>query len=155
MLPAAGPTFTIEPFRPTDLVPVLRLVQRSLGEEVPYHFFLQMSSLRPEYCLVARVPADGRLLGLIVGTKEEAHGGRVLVFAVEPETQGQGVGRALLRSLQQAMTLESVRQVELEVRADNQRAIEFYRRHGFQVTGLQERAYRDGTDAFVMMKPIG
>ena len=144
----------IQPFRSQDLVSVLQLVSRSLGEEIPYQFFLQMASLRPEYCLVAKDPSDDRVLGLIVGTKETGHSGRVLVFAVDPETQGQGVGRALLRSLQGSMAIEEVRQVHLEVRADNARAIDFYRRHGFQVTGVQERAYRDGQDAFVMMKPL-
>ena len=154
MFASAGPAFTIQPFKATDLVSVLGLVQKSLGEEIPYQFFLQMSTLRPEYCLVAKDPRDGRTLGLIVGTKETGHGGRVLVFAVDPDTQGRGVGRALLGSLQRSMSLEEVRQVELEVRADNRRAIDFYERHGFQVAGLQERAYKDGADAFVMVKAL-
>lgn len=154
MLGSAGPDFVIEPFRPADLVATLRLVQRSLGQELPYQFFLQMSTLRPEYCKVARDPVNGAVLGLIVGTKESGHGGRVLIFAVEPAAQGRGVGNALLNSLQSAMAVEDVRQVELEVRTDNDRAIEFYRRHGFQVAGLQERAYQDGADAYLMRKPL-
>jgi [ribosomal protein S18]-alanine N-acetyltransferase len=144
----------IQPFRAPDLVPVLGLVQKALGEEIPYQFFLQMSTLRPEYCLVAQDPMDNRVLGLIVGTKDAGFEGRVLVFAVHPEAQGRGVGRALLRSLQTAMAVENVRQVHLEVRSDNDRAIDFYRRHGFEVTGVQERAYKDGQDAFVMRKPL-
>lgn len=154
MLLGSGPNFIIEPFKATDLVGVLKLVQRSLGEEIPYHFFLQMSTLRPEYCLLAKDPRDNRTLGVIVGTKESGYGGRVLVFAVDPAVQGQGVGRALLRSLQSGMALEQIRQVELEVRADNHRAIDFYQRHGFHVAGVQEKAYKDGSDAFVMMKPL-
>jgi [ribosomal protein S18]-alanine N-acetyltransferase len=154
LLSGNGPSFVIEPFRATDLVSVLKLVQRSLGEEIPYQFFLQMASLRPEYCLTARDPSDNRVLGLIVGTKESGYEGRVLVFAVDPAAQGRGVGRALLRSIQSSMAVEQIRQVHLEVRADNSRAIDFYRRHGFEVTGLQERAYRDGQDAYTMAKPI-
>jgi ribosomal protein S18 acetylase RimI-like enzyme len=154
LLGSVGPDFVIEPFRPQDLVSVLRLVQRSLGEQIPYTFFLQMSSLRPEYCKVARSLLDGLCLGLIVGTKESGHGGRVLLFAVDPDRQGTGVGRALLRSLQNAMAIEDVRQVELEVRTDNQRAIEFYQRHGFSVAGVQPSAYQDGADAYVMRKPL-
>lgn len=150
----AGPPYAIESFLPQDVVAVLRLVRRSLGEEVPFNFLLQISALKPNYCKVARDIATGDLLGLIVGTKESGHGGRVLLFAVDPQSQGQGVGRGLLRSLQQSMALEDVRQVELEVRADNHRAINFYHRHGFEVTGLQERAYKDGADAYVMAKPL-
>lgn len=154
MLGGSGPSFVIQPFRSQDLVSILKLVQKSLGEEIPYQFFLQMSSLRPEYCLVARDPTDNRVLGLIVGTKESGYEGRVLVFAVDPQAQGRGVGRGLLRSLQSSMAVEEIRQVHLEVRADNSRAIEFYRRHGFEVTGVQERAYRDGQDAYTMAKPL-
>jgi [ribosomal protein S18]-alanine N-acetyltransferase len=154
LLGAVGPDFVIEPFRPTDLVSTLRLVQRSLGEELPYQFFLQMSTLRPEYCKVAREIQTGKVLGLIVGTKESGHGGRVLIFAVEPQAQGRGVGNALMNSLQASMAVEDVRQVELEVRTDNDRAIEFYRRHGFQVAGVQEGAYQDGADAYLMRKPL-
>ena len=154
MFGASGPPYVIQPFRPQDLVSVLKLVQRSLGEEIPYQFFLQMSSLRPEYCLIARDPADNRVLGLIVGTKESGYAGRVLVFAVDPQAQGMGVGRGLLRSLQSSMAVEQIRQVHLEVRADNARAIDFYRRQGFEVTGIQERAYRDGADAYTMAKPL-
>lgn len=154
MLGHGGPSFVIEPFRAPDLVSVLRLVQRSLGEEIPYTFFLQMSSLKPEYCKVARDPASGGVVGLIVGTKEAGCEGRVLLFAVDPKYQGLGVGRGLLSTLQQDMALEDVRQVSLEVRVDNARAIDFYTRHGFQVTGISEGAYKDGGDAYRMMKPI-
>ena len=150
----AGPGFVLEPFRPEDLVAVLTLVQRSLGEEIPYAFFLQMSTLRPEYSLVARDPATRTVVGFIVGTKDAGHEGRVLAFAVDPEAQGRGVGHALLARLQRSMLLQDVRQVHLEVRADNHRAIEFYRRHGFNVTGLEEAAYKDGADAYRMMKPL-
>jgi len=150
----AGPTCVVEPFGPDDLVAVLKLVQRSLGEEIPYAFFLQMSALKPEYSLVARDPASRAILGFIVGTKQAGFEGRVLVFAVAPEAQGRGVGHALLGRLQTSMAIQDVRQVHLEVRADNHRAIEFYRQHGFHVLGLQERAYKDGGDACLMMKPI-
>lgn len=149
-----GPSFVIEPFRAPDLVGALRLVQRSLGEEIPYAFFLQMSALKPQYCKVARDPASGDLVGLIVGTKEAGCEGRVLVFAVDPLYQGVGVGRSLLSSLQQDMALEDVRQVSLEVRVDNARAIDFYTRHGFHVTGVESGAYKDGGDAYRMMKPL-
>jgi ribosomal protein S18 acetylase RimI-like enzyme len=150
----AGPEFVIEPFRSTDVVGALKLAQASLGEEIPYSFFLQLSTLRPEFCKVARQPSTRQLLGIIVGTREPALGGRVLLFAVDPVAQGQGVGRALLRSLSTEMALENVRQVALEVRADNRRAIDFYQRHGFAVTGLQAAAYKDGADAYVMTKPL-
>ena len=149
-----GPEFVIEPFRPHDLVGALKLAQSSLGEEIPYSFFLQMSTLRPEYCKVARDVATRSLVGIIVGTREPGLGGRVLLFAVDPVSQGQGVGRALLRSLSTEMALENVRQVALEVRADNRRAIDFYVRHGFAVTGLQPGAYKDGSDAYVMTKAL-
>lgn len=154
MLGYGGPSYVIEPFRPQDLVGALRLVKRSMGEEIPFSFLLQMSSLKPQYVKVARDPASGTIVGLIVGTREAGCEGRVLVFAVDPAFQGLGVGNGLLASLQRDMALEDVRQVSLEVRADNARAIDFYTRHGFQVTGLESGAYKDGSDAYRMRKPL-
>jgi ribosomal protein S18 acetylase RimI-like enzyme len=149
-----GTMFVIERFEASDVLAVLRLAQRSLGEELPYTFFLQMSSLRPDYCKVARDPETGGVVGFIVGNKEPGLEGRVLAFAVDPRYQSLGVGRELLGALQREMMFHDVRQVRLEVRADNTRAIDFYQRHGFNVTKLEPRAYKDGVDAFHMMKPL-
>ncbi|GAB3579104.1 ribosomal protein S18-alanine N-acetyltransferase [Amycolatopsis endophytica] len=74
-------------------------------------------------------------------------------IGVDPGYQGQGIGRALLEALL-ARADEVRAPVFLEVRTDNERAQELYRRHGFTQIGLRKRYYHpSGADAYTMMRP--
>ena len=77
----------------------------------------------------------------------------VHTIGVDPDHQRRGVGRALLLRLlsradeQRATTF-------LEVRTDNEPAIEMYRAHGFEIVGLRRRYYQpSGADAHTMRRP--
>lgn len=69
-----------------------------------------------------------------------------LGIAVHPEAQGQGVGRALMQALcDWADRWGQVLRTELQVYADNARAIALYQRFGFCVEGRHVGyALRDG-----------
>lgn len=80
-----------------------------------------------------------------VGAQAEIH-----TLAVDPAHQRRGVGRALLRAV-----LDHARgaTVFLEVRTDNESAIQLYRSEGFEVIGTRRRYYRpSGADAFTMRR---
>jgi ribosomal-protein-alanine N-acetyltransferase len=80
-----------------------------------------------------------------VGAEAEIH-----TLAVDPAHHRQGVGRALLRAV-----LDRARgaTVFLEVRTDNESAINLYRSEGFEVIGTRRRYYRpSGADAFTMRR---
>lgn len=146
--------YVIDRFQQRDLLDVMRLSYETLEEEYPYTFFTQMADHQARYFRVAREVATGRVLGFLVANRQAGLEGRILLFAVDPRHQGQGIGKALLRNAQRTLTLDNVRQLQLEVRTDNGRAIAFYQHHGFNVSRLQERAYRDGSDALLMTKPL-
>lgn len=101
---------------------------------------------------VLRDPA-GQLLGyfLVMPMVEEAH---LLNVAVAPEWQGQGLGRFLLNqsvACSRGLGLESML---LEVRPSNERALDLYRRYGFEQIGRRKGYYPAGgmerEDAIVM-----
>jgi ribosomal-protein-alanine N-acetyltransferase len=80
-----------------------------------------------------------------VGVDAEIH-----TLAVDPLYHRRGVGRALLRAV-----LDRARgaTVFLEVRTDNESAINLYRSEGFKVIGTRRRYYRpSGADAFTMCR---
>lgn len=82
-----------------------------------------------------------------VGVDAEIH-----TLAVDPLYHRRGVGRALLRAV-----LDRARgaTVFLEVRTDNESAINLYRSEGFEVIGTRRRYYRpSGADAFTMRKLV-
>lgn len=86
----------------------------------------------------------GRLLVLVdrdkdtvIGTSWLTHDGRRLYlhhFAIDPDYQGQRLSRLLLRSSLK-IAREAGLQVKLEVHRDNFKAIDLYRKAGFQRLG--------------------
>lgn len=76
----------------------------------------------------------------------------VHTLGVDEAYQGQGIGTALLRALL-ARADELRAPVFLEVRTDNDRAVELYARHGFTRIGVRKRYYQpSGADAFTMKR---
>jgi ribosomal-protein-alanine N-acetyltransferase len=74
----------------------------------------------------------------------------VQTIAVVPEQEGKGIGSALLTELIRESRRRRAEDVLLEVRADNPRAQQLYRRFGFDQIHVRPRYYRDGVDALIM-----
>jgi [ribosomal protein S18]-alanine N-acetyltransferase len=79
----------------------------------------------------------------------------VQTIAVVPEQEGKGIGSALLAELIRESLLRRAEDVLLEVRADNPRAQQLYRRYGFEQIHVRRRYYRDGVDALIMRLRLG
>lgn len=77
----------------------------------------------------------------------------VQTIAVAQAAQGKGIGRLLLKALLDEAARRKQSRVLLEVRADNDRAIDLYERFGFRRSGLRRGYYSpSGADALVMMR---
>lgn len=99
---------------------------------------------------------DGGLIGYaglsIHGRRGNAEAS-VHTIGVDPEWQGKGVGKALLRALL-AKADEFAAPVFLEVRTDNEAAIGLYEAHSFTRIGVRRRYYwPSGADAYTMARP--
>ena len=85
-------------------------------------------------------------------------GGRqaeVLTLAVDEKHWGQGIGSALLTDLLDEAARKECREICLEVRADNPRAQDLYRRFGFEDVGVRRGYYQpSGMDALVMRREV-
>jgi [ribosomal protein S18]-alanine N-acetyltransferase len=85
-------------------------------------------------------------------------GGRqaeVVTLAVDERSWGQGIGSALLVNLLEVAVRRDCTEVFLEVRADNPRAQDLYRRFGFEDIGIRRGYYQpSGTDAIVMRRDL-
>lgn len=108
-------------------------------------------------CLRVNHPAwvlhrGGRIVGygVLSVAAEEAH---VLNVCVDPDEQGRGHGRQLLRALVHLARGRGARRLFLEVRPSNKAAIALYDNEGFNEIGRRPRYYpaHDGReDALVM-----
>lgn len=76
-----------------------------------------------------------------------------LGMGVLPAYRGQGIGRRLLAACIAKARAQGITRIELEVRADNERAIALYKAMGFEHEAVKRRAMRfDGVyfDALLM-----
>lgn len=81
--------------------------------------------------------------------------GDVQTIALDPALHGRGHGRTLMLALAAEAEELGVRDVFLEVRADNEPARGLYRSLGFAEIGVRPRYYQpDGVDAIVMQARI-
>lgn len=96
--------------------------------------------------LVLVVEVRGRLIGLIdfntAKRRRLAHSGE-FGMSVQPGWRGRGVGNALLEALVAwARSVPEIEKITLKVRADNERAIALYRKHGFVQSGCARDAIK-------------
>jgi len=82
---------------------------------------------------------DGRMAGW--GARENSDH-MISDLWVAPACQGQGVGSALLEALEQAIREAGHGFATLETHANNTRAIDLYKRHGYGVIALSVRYSR-------------
>jgi ribosomal-protein-alanine N-acetyltransferase len=105
-------------------------------------------------CIAARV--GDRLVGYAVLAALGGPGDRefeVHTIGVDPQYQGRGIGRAMLRRLLAPADAEGA-PVVLDVRTDNVPARSLYEAHGFEVAGVRPRYYRPSmADAYLMIRP--
>lgn len=118
----------------------------------------------PEVAFVRELAAGhnryvaARVADTLVGYAGIARLGRVPPFeyeihtiGVDPAYQRHGIGRAMMTRLLDEVGPDGV--VYLEVRTDNEPALELYRSLGFETIGIRKRYYRaSGADAYSMRR---
>ena len=66
--------------------------------------------------------------------------------------QRNGIATKLLNNIENS--LKDVINITLEVNETNEKAINFYKKNGFEIVSKREKYYKDGHDAYLMMKVI-
>ena len=86
---------------------------------------------------------------------EERPVGHLVSIAVLPEYRRKGVGSALLAKTIEVMDrVYNVDAIYLEVRVSNAPAIRLYEKFGFKKVRVWRGYYRDGEDAYIMVKRL-
>ncbi|SMC53479.1 Ribosomal protein S18 acetylase RimI [Fulvimarina manganoxydans] len=111
---------------------------------------------RPESEFV--VADDGRRLGgMAFAASSDAQRKLVVLHQlyVHPSVQGQGIGTELLREIFEAFP--DALTIRLEVEEANEKALNFYKSHGFVATGRTDNCgdRTSGIPALVMERPLG
>lgn len=162
-------SWRIRPARDEDLDAVMQLERASFPTDAwssaqmagefasPYGYYVVVEATDgPDAGAVAGAGDGATVAPAVVGYAgfSSLPGGRdgdVQTIAVAAGHRGQGIGRALFQDLLDEAARRGVRDVFLEVRADNPVAQAMYRAFGFEQIGTRPRYYQpDDVDALVM-----
>ncbi len=92
-----------------------------------------------------------KVLGFIIGqvrTDSQAH---IITLDVIPEARRRKIGSALMETLHTEFRRWGAKRVILEVETGNAGAQAFYKRFGYEFTGILPGSYREGSDAYSMV----
>ncbi len=96
----------------------------------------------------------GAIAGFLVARRIAAEL-EILNLAVRPDARRRGIGHALIQFAFEWGKQFDAKSTFLEVRASNQAALQFYKRHGFEETGRRPLYYSNPVeDALVLTAPI-
>jgi len=142
--------------RPAHALEIAQLSRDAIEYDLPWRWTQGrvMRSIRDAATNVVVARRDGELLGFAVMKygEDEAH---VLLLAVRAAQRRSGLGSALLAWLEATASVAGIRTIRLEARAANAAARAFYRRHGFEESGVSPRYYEDAEDGVRMVKHLG
>ncbi|MEE2776680.1 MAG: GNAT family acetyltransferase [Acidobacteriota bacterium] len=124
----------IRTYRSSDFDEIEALWTRVFPSTAPYHaareVVRRMVDEAPDLFFVAAL--DGRLVGSVLAGWD-GHRGWIYSMAVDPQRQRRGFGSKLLRHAVLALEQRGCPNVSLQIRADNDSVVQFYRRHGFDI----------------------
>lgn len=136
-----------------DLDALVRLEEVFPGDRVPRASFARFIDGATSDVWVAEL--DGAVVGdAVVTYRRGFHGARLYSLVTDPDHRGRGVAKALLDAAEAAATERGCVSIRLEVRVDNVDAIRLYERRGYDVVGVTDDFYEDGSDALRMRKRL-
>lgn len=113
--------------------------------------FWEEASHTDAYYLIARDVDRDNLIVAYAGCWVLANEGHITNVAVDPDYQGQGLGRRLMNELTSRVKALGVDSMTLEVRPSNTVAIKLYTSLGFRSVGQRPKYYTNPVEAAEIM----
>lgn len=113
--------------------------------------FWEEASHTDAYYLIARDVDRYNLIVAYAGCWVLANEGHITNVAVDPDYQGQGLGRRLMNELTSRVKALGVDSMTLEVRPSNTVAINLYTSLGFRSVGQRPKYYTNPVEAAEIM----
>ena len=113
--------------------------------------FWEEASHTDAYYLIAKDTDKDNLIVAYAGCWVLANEGHITNVAVDPDYQGQGLGRRLMNELTSRVKALGVDSMTLEVRPSNTVAINLYTSLGFRSVGQRPKYYTNPVEAAEIM----
>jgi ribosomal-protein-alanine N-acetyltransferase len=151
--PVGRETVKLRPFARSDFEALYEIDQRCYPPETAYS--------RREFRWYMRLPGaesiiaefQSAIAGFILTACFE-QSGHIITIDVLTEYRRARVGTALLDAAEASIAQRGATEIELETAIDNDAAIQFWKRSGYQTRGILKNYYPGGLSAYAMMKRL-
>jgi ribosomal-protein-alanine N-acetyltransferase len=142
--------YLIRPLEERDIGAIIRGEMQVFGTSLGFDLIYSDLMLNP-YASYLVLEIDKKVAGYI-GLWINPDTAEIINFYVLPKYQGMGFGGMLLEFAVDLCTRSNVFSMSLEVRLDNIKALNLYKKYGFIHSHIRENYYNDGSDASVMIR---
>ncbi len=144
-------SIVIEKAKNKDVEEVYAIEKESFKD--PWNKFIFYHELKNPVSLFYVAKKDEKVVGYIIAwiVGDEMH---ILNVAVKREERRKRIGSFLMRKIISEASEKNVKRIYLEVRVSNHPAINFYKKEGFKIIYTRKHYYRNGEDAYVMVKDV-
>jgi ribosomal-protein-alanine N-acetyltransferase len=118
----------------------------------PGAFTLVAEQARPRTKSFGEQP--GIILGFLVSQTEAKKTGHIVTIDVVGNARRAGIGSKLMSAAEERLRASRIESVYLETMVSNLTAIEFYKRHGYEIVRTEQGYYPNGADAYVFAKEL-
>ncbi|MCC6030838.1 MAG: GNAT family N-acetyltransferase [Desulfurococcales archaeon] len=138
-----------------DLTNLYRLEIKCFREDAypPQLLLFYMRFPKNFFILAEKIP-EKIIIGYIIGIIEGGETGHIISICVDPGFRRRGIGSKLMIMAEKYFVEERVCISKLEVRVDNEEAMKMYKKLGYDIVDILKRYYKDGGDAYLMIKKL-
>ena len=144
--------YQIRPMTVDDIDSVVKGEEEIFEESLGFEYLYSELKLNPYACYLV-LDIDNKVEGYIGVWIEEEHS-EIINFYVSKEYQGEGFGQMLLRFVIDLVKSTHVKNLSLEVRESNSRAIHIYEKYGFKYSHTRKDYYKNHENANVMILEV-
>lgn len=147
----------LEPARRADAEAIARMSRRLIetGLRWRWHPGAIRRSLRDEDTEIVVARMGQRLAGFALMKFDfREHRAHLLLLAVSPAWRRRGIARSLCDWLEKIARRGGIEELRLEVRAENDAALAFYRALGFRERGVLRGYYQGSEDAIRLSRRL-
>lgn len=137
-------------FQSKDLMNIMQLVGISLGENYHPSFYINLHNYWPEGFVVATL--NEQIVGFILATISDSKTARILMLAIYPHYRKKGVASILMDVIIKQCIRRNIKLIQLEVRTNNQQAIQFYLKRKFIIYKTLYNYYKNNDNAYLMYR---
>lgn len=147
--------FRLRDYDPADFEVLWELDQRCFSQDIAYSRQELAYYLRDKSAICVLACRETQVAGFVLGHVKRGHVGHIVTLDVDASARRSGLGSTLMQSIEERFRAAHCDAMLLEVAVNNEPALAFYKKHGFNVLKTLRRYYPGELDGLLMGKKLG